>query len=223
MTVTFDDAMLLASTAVAKGQVVFEGVTSTPWIVPNGVTAISAVAVGRGGVGTAGGGGGALSYTNGIAVTPGESLSIIIDGASSRIQRSATVLLSAQVGAGSNGGTALGGQAANGVGTVKFSGGQRSGSGDASGGAAGYTQNGGDGSGSQASGGGGGVGLNGGSAGGNGSNAQGAGSGGSGGGNGSGASGGDFGGGGKTSTGGRGAIRIIYGGGRSYPSNAGDV
>ena len=49
--------------------------------VPAGVTSISAVAIGAGGVASSsytGGGGGALSYVNNVAVTPGEMLTVTV-------------------------------------------------------------------------------------------------------------------------------------------------
>jgi len=96
--------------------------TSASFVVPAGVTSISAVAVGGGGGGGGGtdgsnggggGGGGALAYVNSIAVTPAETLTIVVgasgtggaglnvgtSGGLSSIARSATILLQA------NGGT----------------------------------------------------------------------------------------------------------------------
>jgi len=96
--------------------------TDDLFVVPAGVTSISAVAVGGGGGGGGGtdttnggggGGGGALAYVNSIAVTPGETLTIVVgtsgaggaglnvgtSGGLSSIARSATILLQA------NGGT----------------------------------------------------------------------------------------------------------------------
>jgi hypothetical protein len=150
--------------------------------IPNGVTSIAAVAIGAGGAGggcstsagasAGGGGGGGLSYSNSIAVTPGETLSVLIPSQSSQgttagsngaagpfanLQRGATILLSAQGGRGGTGRTSTatagaggaGGAAASGVGTVKFSGGA-GGAGSAGtdnssggGGAGGYAGNGG--------------------------------------------------------------------------------
>lgn len=96
-------------------------ITSFPWIVPLGVTSISAVCVGAGGgsggsgSGTAGGGGGGggNSWLNDISVTPGETLTITIGAAGTggaagsgagtaggftEIKRSATELLRANGG-----------------------------------------------------------------------------------------------------------------------------
>lgn len=137
------------------------------FIVPTGITSISAVCVGGGGgatdtgpFGTRAGGGGALSYSNGISTTPGESLTVQVGaggvgpsgpggriGGTSSISRGGTTLLSAQ-GAQSN----IGGAAANGVGAVKYSGGTNTsgatagfGSSGAGCGAAGYAGDGGGG------------------------------------------------------------------------------
>lgn len=93
------------------------------FVVPNGVTSISAVCVGGGGGGAGtdvssisggGGGGGALAYQTTISVTPGETLSITIGsggvgggpnvagtaGGNSNISRGATTLIRANGGAG---------------------------------------------------------------------------------------------------------------------------
>lgn len=120
-----------------------------------------------------GAGGGALSYSNAITVTPGETLTVLVPngaaaggtggtngsaGLTASIARGATILLSADGGNGSAGRTgstasagAAGGDAAVGVGDVRYSGGA-GGSGSASlddggggGGAAGYAGNGGKG------------------------------------------------------------------------------
>ena len=149
-------------------------------VVPAGVTSIDAIAIGAGGGGGgcsaaanasgAGGGGGALSYSNAIAVTPGETLTVVVGaggtngsvtgtaggaGGDSYIQRSATDLLLAKGGSGGlgnvsnlTGGGGAGGVAASGVGDTKNSGGaggaratnDRGGGG---GGAAGYSGTGG--------------------------------------------------------------------------------
>lgn len=154
--------------------------TSYSIVIPSGVTSIAAVAIGAGGAGggastaagasAGGGGGGALSYSNAIAVTPGETLTVVVPSQSSQggttgsagasgayagLQRGATVLLRAMGGSGSAGRTsttagagAAGGAAASGTGTVKFSGGTGGAgtTGDRSsggGGAAGYSGDGG--------------------------------------------------------------------------------
>lgn len=238
------------------GQVVFSSPSNSPgttttgtWTVPTGVTSICVVCVGAGGINnTNGGPGGALSYTNNITVTPGESLtySIVNPTVSSATQprcallRSATVLISAYGGA-DGGFNSAGGAAASGVGGTKYSGGNGGldsggGEGGGGGGAAGYAGNGGNGGGSFASGSAGNGGGGGGGGGGDGSAAPGVGGGvgllgqgsnGSGGAintngtAGSGGSGTQYGGGGAI---GYGAIRIIWGSGRSYPStNTGNM
>lgn len=172
---------------------------TTSWTVPAGVTSVSAVAVGGGGGGSgtfqsqgmwgSGGAGGALSYVNNLAVTPGETLTIITGeggaggapnsngnmGGISEIKRGSTILLRAMPGQGgiylsmSNGGSWN-----NGVGTARFSGGNGSpatvnhGAMGRAGGAAGYAgaggspytaASGGAGGASGPSGGGGGVGI----------------------------------------------------------------
>lgn len=50
------------------------------WVVPPGVTSVSVVAVGSGGrgYGSAGGGGGELCYQNAIAVTPGATMQVVV-------------------------------------------------------------------------------------------------------------------------------------------------
>lgn len=203
-------------------------------------------------------GGGALSYSNNISVTPGESLTVVI-GTDSYIQRSSTNLVLAKGGSGSTGG-----QASSGVGQVKYSGGNGGSTstygGGGGGGAAGYSGGGGSGNGANGSGGsgasgqlslssayggggGGGVGLLGEGSSGVASiyNSQGGG-GGSGGANGAngyyvsnGGDGGNYGGGGggysessggtiSTGVPGKGAVRIIWGGSRAFPStNTGDL
>lgn len=240
--------------------------------VPYNVTRICGVCVGAGSgaksayiSATGGGGGGALAYTNGVIVTPNETLTVIVgagasqaSGEDSAIKRSSTILIR---GAGAvyaaNGTTGMaGGDAAGCVGDVKISGsaggnatttgGYKGGGG---GGAAGYSSSpteGKGGTGGQGSsatecgGGGGGVGLKGiGSNGSTGANGTGGG-GGSGGASGAtgtnsgggagGLCGGGAGGNADNNTSitfsdnsGNGGVRIIWGSGRSYPSNAADV
>ena len=114
---------------IPVGQSLWNGIStqSASWTVPTDVTAISAVAVGGGGNGSqgyvsththggTGGNGGNLAYSNDIAVTPGESLTIVIapqtaaqsgsaqsdgnDGGESGIKRGSTWLLKAVGGKG---------------------------------------------------------------------------------------------------------------------------
>ncbi len=226
--------------AAAPGQQVFT--SSGTFTVPAGVTSICAVAVGRGQNGAAGdgistpgrgGGGGTLSYTNALSVTPGESLTVTIATSTSgstgetTLKRSSTVLLAARAGGQTSGqanvgtsfagGTApapaygygSGGGGAGGYSGAGGAGGSIGGGGsDGSGGSGG---GGGCGSSGDYSGGGGGVGLLGaGSNGAAGTPSGGGGGGGSGGGAGAGtgSAGGGYGGGG-----GGGAINNAGGGG----------
>jgi hypothetical protein len=143
------------------------------WTVPVGVTEISAVVVGAGGGGSgsdggsggAGGGGGALSYANSVSVTPGETLRIYAGRGGFRPSNSSygpagfpsgivrlsdsSVLLKAIGGSGASSTGAppgQGGQAADGVGDVKYSGStgglQGGNTGGGGGGAAGYSADG---------------------------------------------------------------------------------
>lgn len=123
---------------VPTGQEIF-GHTTTTWTVPQGVTEISAVAVGSGGGAyiriqgfsfdnvVKSGGGGALSYSSSISVTPGETLDIINNTTGYGIYRDGTKLLYAESGASASqdfvdaGG--IGGRASQGVGEVCWSGG----------------------------------------------------------------------------------------------------
>lgn len=271
----------LAPTGTAEpGQVVFT--SSGSWVVPTGVTSISAVCVGAGGGGGGseesdetggGGGGGGLSYVNSIPVTPGETLTITVGsggggggvggngsaGGSSSIFRGLTDLVSANGGSGgqNRGGGGGGGTVGLGTGGAGGSGGSGSdrdnNNAGGGGGAGGYSGNGGSGgdhnntsnatSGSGGGGGGGGGGTNNSTRGGGGVGILGEGSNGSAGGtnvSGGGGSGGAagtntgglYGGGGRGaagsenngSSGAGGAVRIIWGSGRAYPStNVGDV
>lgn len=197
-----------------------------------------------------GGGGGGLRYRNSIPVTPGETLTIAVgehgeNGGNSSIKRGATTLIYAQGGQGRDGGvgTAIGGNvgggngAGGGYGRV-FSTGLYAGGGGAAGGysddgnseSGGAPKSGGNSSTSASTTvigtGGGGVGLQG-----EGASGATSGEGGSGGANGTNA-GGAYGGGGpgyiapsaSALSGADGAVRIIWGSGRSFPStNTADV
>jgi hypothetical protein len=128
------------NSVAAPGQVVFSSLStiSYEFIVPNGVTSICAVVIGRGGLGgnssnrnCGGGGGGGLSYSNDIPVTPGETLTCAFSGTAlqtARLLRGADILVSAQNGG--NGATSTstasagaGGDRASGVGAFRASGG----------------------------------------------------------------------------------------------------
>jgi hypothetical protein len=254
------------------GQSVFTTPGTYTFTVPLGTTSISAVVVGGGGGGGndtnpdeagSGGGGGGLAYQTSIAVTPGESLTVVVGagggsdtaGGQSNINRSGTNLVAANGGGrgqspddGNAGGA--GGTVVVGTGGAGGAGGATTGTntqGSGGGGAGGYSGTGGTGQDGDttpaatagAGGGGGGGGQNAGGggvgilgAGGNGAAGTagvggGAGSSGTAGSN-SGVSngaGGAYGGGGAGAAGGDtpgsgagGAVRIIWGSGRSYPS-----
>ena len=266
---------------IAK-QIEFTTPGTYSWTVPTGITSISAVCVGGGGGGSGaaggslfdfGGAGGGLSYSVGIAVTAGETLTIGVgfggtggnsgngaDGGTSSIKRGATNLLHATGGKGAAGvaGNIIGGSGGVALG---YSGGGNGGGvngdpgtarGGGGGGAGGYGGNGGLGEGSASAtsgtggaGGGGAAGTTQGAGGGGvgigGSGASGAaasiltsngGGGGSGGTDGVSSGnnltpnttvhGGLYGGGGGGSdvsgtTGGNGAVKIVWGTGRAYP------
>jgi alpha-tubulin suppressor-like RCC1 family protein len=131
------------------GQQLFTTTGSQSWTVPDGVTIVDIVCVGAGGGGGSqsgglpgsGGGGGALSYSNNVSVTSGESLTIVVGaggsagtpgtaGGDSSVSRDVTTLVLAKGGDGGTGGVAnasqiggAGGASASGVGDVKQSGG----------------------------------------------------------------------------------------------------
>jgi hypothetical protein len=127
------------------GQEVF--ISSGSFVVPTGVTSVSAVCVGAGAGQTSGAGrGGDLRYITALAVTPGESLTVEIGGTSgTRIRRSTTDLLVAANGSGTSGtegtSSSIGGAIGGGNGGVAGGGGVGAGGG----GAGGYSGNGGTG------------------------------------------------------------------------------
>lgn len=147
------------SNGVPFGEATFEGggvlTTTYSFVVPTGVTEICAVCVGSGcnqdNPGSAyGGSGGALSYSNGIPVTAGETLTVVAGGSvqspatrnpggDSYIARGGTILLLAK---GANPPTP--GLASSGVGAVKYSGGYGASFESGGGGAAGYAGDGGN-------------------------------------------------------------------------------
>lgn len=137
---------------------------TTSFVVPDGVTLISAVCVGGGGGGyhawsNAAGGGGALAWANDIPVTPGETLTLEIgnggavgtSGTNTNLKRGGTLIFGAEGGrysATSNGtiaepltGTVTPGNSGSGRGGLTSSNGYGGG-----GGAGGYSGNGGNGS-----------------------------------------------------------------------------
>ncbi len=103
----------------ARDQQEFPTPGTYSFVVPAGVTAISAVAIGGGGGGASnvndggGGGGGGLQYRNDIPVTPGETLTVVVGaggapgtnagtGGPSGIYRSGTQLVYATGGTGAS-------------------------------------------------------------------------------------------------------------------------
>ena len=163
----------LGITSVALGQLLYDTPGSYSWVVPTGVTSISAVTVGGGGgagigggsYASSAGGGGGLAYGTSISVTPGETLSITVGaggveagstgtaGSPSTLTRGATVLL-----AGNGGGlgaeevTISGGAGGTSSGTARTGGGSGGAGGNlvtdgsgggGGGGAGGYSGNGG--------------------------------------------------------------------------------
>ena len=217
------------------GQQAYTSVGSFTWVAPTGVSQVSAVCIGGGGGGgsyTAGGGAG-LGWSNNISVVAGNSYTVVVADEGSGNNSSVFSVVGKGAYGGPYGGTQNRGHytgdggGLGGYGTTYGGGGAGgySGSGGASGAA---------GSGGAASGGGGGVPNGGGGVGilGEGSSgaspgSYGAGNGGSGGANGGGANnsyGGLYGGGsgatydGSSGDGGHGAVRIIWGSGRAYPS-----
>ena len=99
--------------------------TSYNFTVPSGVTSVCAVAVGEGGrmySDRAGGGGGALAYVNNVSVTPGEVLTIAFGSGFSDLKYSDnTIICRAEYGAAAST-DAPGGSAANCIGDVAYSG-----------------------------------------------------------------------------------------------------
>ena len=226
------------------GQQVFT--SSGAFVVPPGAYVAHIVAVGSGDEK-----GGSLRYRNDIAVIPGETLDVEISssGGQSRVLRSGTVLVTAAGGAsgtsssvgGDIGGGNGGAKGTKSSGTAPYGGGGGGGGYTGNGGAGGNSNNvgnsgsggggggggGGDsGTGANApGGGGGGVGLNGsGSSGGGGALSTRGGGGSSGTGGTATKNGGNYGGGFSNSgTRGAGAVRIMWGSGRSFPSDAADA
>lgn len=142
---------MMFSGGMTAGQVAYTTAGTFSFVVPAGVYWLAAVVIASGGGGARGaesdtnessaGGGGALSYANGIAVTPGETLEVVVPlgGAAgyimssggpaydAGIKRGATWLVMAKGGGGgvwSSGIGGAGGVAAGGVGDVRWSGGK---------------------------------------------------------------------------------------------------
>lgn len=208
---------MLAKAVIASRKGWSEANFTTPgsytWNVPFGVTSICVVCVGRGAAGDtySGGGGGGLGWTNNIAVTPGEECTVVVGNGSTDTSFTAVSdVVIGYRGNGTTGGSYYGAGGGNGGTGLNGSSGWRTGNG---GGSGRYSANGANGTEGDTnlvgglSGGapGNGVNLNGTDA----SMGTGYGFGG--------ASAGEFG--GDTTPGG-GAVRIIWGSGRSFPSNA---
>ena len=165
------------STSNQNAQTAYTTAGSYSFVVPVGITSISAVCVGGGGAGggnyssnsdSGAGGGGGLSYGT-FAVTPGETLTIIVgdggtcannqsngsQGGSSQVKRSSTVLLQGEGGGGGTKSTinvyGSGGTGGSSTGTERDGGGtggdggNGGGGGGGGGGAAGYSGDGGEG------------------------------------------------------------------------------
>jgi hypothetical protein len=149
-------------------QVLFEAVAGgveVSWVVPSDVTSICAVTIGAGegsssGEGTSGGSGADLVYSNGITVTPGETLTIRVGDAvsgsgttqSSYIKRGTSILVCAK-GGGTSDATS---QINAGIGAIGAGGSGGAGNsgesvGGGGGGAGGYGSSGGSGGGTSAS------------------------------------------------------------------------
>jgi hypothetical protein len=112
---------------IASGTVAYTTPGTYSWVVPTGVSTISGLTIGGGGGASGGGGGnsggggggGGLRYSTSIAVTVGETVTIVVgsggagtavgsnggNGGSSQIKRGATVLLEAYGGGGGGAGT----------------------------------------------------------------------------------------------------------------------
>lgn len=232
-----------ATPAPLSGQQAYTSAGSYSFVVPAGVTQVSAMAVGgggggagdSGGLGGSPGGGGGLVYSNTWSVTPGETLTVTVGGGgaggpgssgstspggTSSIYRGGTLLIAAYGGdAGPNPGSANGGTGTYtvGTGTVIQGGGKGSGE-DQSGQPCGSSPRAGI-NGYFGDPGGGGTAIVSGLTGNNGGNVSGS----------TGGNGGAYGGGGGTGNGGgggsgaAGAVRFAWGTGRTYPSNAPNV
>jgi hypothetical protein len=240
---------LSIASGISLSEAVFTTPGATNWTCPAGVTLVCVVCVGGGstsswnsGYGYASGGGG-LGWKNNIAVTPGQVYSVVVGSGSGDRSVAASAgnsyFINLATVAGLGGSSGESGSNGNGGGFVGDGGGNGGHGGSqvpnewaGGGGAGGYSGTGGTGgngggSGTAGSGGaggggsggfqgGGGVGLYG-----QGTNGAGGGGGGSNGISASSTTGGLYGGGGAVSgAGGNGAVRIIWGTGRSFPSNA---
>lgn len=119
------------------GQVEYTTAGTHTWVVPAGVTSVSAVAIGPGGdcIGAKGAGGGALTYVNGYTVTPGSSYTIVVGSGGSGASSTAFGMIAG--GAPSNDSSVPG--FASGAYTVGVTGGSGGSDYGGGGGAAGYS------------------------------------------------------------------------------------
>jgi len=153
-TVTINDT----STAPPVGQAAYTTAGTFSWTAPAGVTSVSVVAVGPGGKGygiampNAGGGGGGLGWTNNIAVTPGNSYTVVVGAAGSGTHSYFISTATVRGGAGGDGTATTGGAGGTYTGTGGGNGGaggtSTAGSASGGGGAGGYAGAGGKGAGS---------------------------------------------------------------------------
>tara|TARA_B100001094_G_scaffold303094_1_gene330920 strand:- start:1883 stop:3442 length:1560 start_codon:yes stop_codon:yes gene_type:complete len=172
---SFDPNHVVFNGPAVNAQTAYTSSGTNSFVVPVGITSISAVSVGGGGGGggntsnnsdAAAGGGGGLSYGT-FAVTPGETLTIVVgsagacssafvdgtSGGDSQIKRGSTVLLQGEGGGGGTKATVgvygVKGDGGTSTGTVRDGGGtggdggNGGGGGGGGGGAAGYSGNGG--------------------------------------------------------------------------------
>ncbi len=119
------------------GQVEYTTAGTHTWVVPAGVTSVSAVAIGPGGncIGSKAAGGGALTYVNGYTVTPGSSYTIVVGSGGSGASSTAFGMIAG--GAPSNDSSVPG--FASGAYTVGVTGGSGGSDFGGGGGAAGYS------------------------------------------------------------------------------------
>jgi len=153
-TVTINDT----STAPPVGQAAYTTAGTFSWTAPAGVTSVSVVAVGPGGQGygvtmpNEGGGGGGLGWKNNIAVTPGNSYTVVVGAAGSGTHSYFISTATVRGGAGGDGTATTGGAGGTYTGTGGGNGGaggtSTGGSASGGGGAGGYAGAGGKGAGS---------------------------------------------------------------------------
>lgn len=124
---TFRLMMAVTPTEDMRPQKLFT--VSQDWTIPTGVTSVCIVAIGCGGGATAAvhrrtGGGGALSYRNNIAVSEGDVLTISISTSASTVTKDAVELIRANAGTTATAGApGMGGAAYTGNSEISFAGG----------------------------------------------------------------------------------------------------